>query len=89
MIKKLLFVFLPVALFLVVSTGVLSLSFMDIKYTYEPALIGSHLDYLVGETYSIAWLFYGVLNVAFIIIYVISFFIFNRLSKKHRSLSSQ
>ncbi|WP_333849367.1 hypothetical protein [Leclercia sp.] len=58
MIKRLLLVCAPAALFLLASTAVLSLSFMDIKYTYEPVLTGTRLDSLVDETYSMVWLFF-------------------------------
>jgi len=83
MIKHLLLAFVPVALFLLVSTAVLSLSFLDIKYTYEPVLIGTHLDYLVDETYSMVWLFYGASNIAFVVIYVVLLLFFKRLRKKY------
>lgn len=83
MIKRLLLAFVPVALFLLVSTTILSLSLMDIKYTYESVLIGTSLDYLVDETYSMVWLFYGSLNIAFVVIYIISLMVFKRVSKKY------
>lgn len=83
MIKRLLLVFAPVALFLLVSTAILSFSFMDIKYTYEPALIGTQLDYLVDETYSMVWLFYSALNITFVVIYTVFLLVFKRLSRKN------
>jgi type IV secretory pathway VirB3-like protein len=89
MIKKLLFILLPVALFLLISTAVLSLSFLNIKYTYEPVLIGTSLDYLVTNTYSMAWVFYCTSNISFIVIYIVYLLILNRISKKKQSLSSQ
>lgn len=89
MIKPLLIAFVPVALFLLVSTAVLSLSFMDIKYTYEPVLIGTHLDYLVDETYSMVWLFFATSNIAFIVIYIVFLLVFKRLSKKDQPVRSQ
>lgn len=84
MIKRFIFILLPIVLFLLISTAVLSLSFMNIKYTYEPALIGTAFDYLIDDTYSMAWLFYIVTNIAFVAIYLPTFFVFNRLSRKHR-----
>ncbi|HAS1472209.1 TPA: hypothetical protein QCG03_001401 [Enterobacter bugandensis] len=83
MIKRLLLAFVPVVLFLLVSTTILSLSLMDIKYTFETVLIGTSLDYLVDETYSMVWLFYGSSNIAFVVIYIISFMVFKRVSKKY------
>ena len=83
MIKRLLLAFVPVALFLLVSTTILSLSLMDIKYTFETVLIGTSLDYLVDETYSMVWLFYGSSNIAFVVIYIISLMVFKRVSKKY------
>ena len=83
MIKRILLAFVPVALFLLVSTTILSLSLMDIKYTFESVLIGTSLDYLVDETYSIAWLFYGSSNIAFVVIYIVSLMVFKRVSKKY------
>ncbi|MFZ5258922.1 hypothetical protein ACOY73_09670 [Enterobacter bugandensis] len=83
MIKRLLLVFVPVVLFLLVSTTILSLSLMDIKYTFETVLIGTGLDYLVDETYSMVWLFYGSSNIAFVVIYIISLMVFKRVSKKY------
>ncbi|MEG6214928.1 hypothetical protein UXO42_07145 [Enterobacter quasihormaechei] len=82
MIKHLLLICAPVALFLLVSTAVLSLSFIDIKYTYEPVLTGTRLDYLVDETYSMAWLFFCTSNIAFFAIYIVFLLVFKRLSKK-------
>ncbi|ELQ3992124.1 hypothetical protein RNP97_002293 [Enterobacter bugandensis] len=83
MIKRLLLAFVPVVLFLLVSTTILSLSLMDIKYTFETVLIGTSLDYLVDETYSMVWLFYGSSNIAFVVIYIISLMVFKRVSKKY------
>ncbi|AYA12803.1 MULTISPECIES: hypothetical protein [Enterobacter] len=83
MIKRILLAFVPVALFLLVSTTILSLSLMDIKYTFESVLIGTTLDYLVDETYSIVWLFYGSSNIAFVVIYIVSLMVFKRVSKKY------
>ncbi len=83
MIKCLLLAFVPVALFLLVSTTILSLSLVDIKYTFEPVLTGTSLDYLVDETYSIVWLFYGSSNIAFVVIYIVSLMVFKRVSKKY------
>ncbi|CZY15354.1 hypothetical protein V1581_18860 [Enterobacter bugandensis] len=83
MIKRLLLAFVPVVLFLLVSTTILSLSLMDIKYTFETVLIGTGLDYLVDETYSMVWLFYGSSNIAFVVIYIISLMVFKRVSKKY------
>jgi hypothetical protein len=80
--KQFLFIFLPVALFLLISTVVLSLSFMDIKYTYEPALTGTAFDYLVNDTYSMAWLFYSVTNIAFAVIYLSALFVLYKLNRK-------
>ncbi|EKD5160888.1 hypothetical protein OR235_004475 [Enterobacter cloacae] len=82
MIKRLLLICAPVALFLLVSTAILSLSFIDIKYTYEPALTGTRLDYLVDETYSMAWLFFCTSNSAFLATYIVFLLVFKRLSKK-------
>ena len=65
LLQRLLISCAPGALFLLVSTAVLSLSFIDIKYTYEPVLTGTRLDYLVDETYSMAWLFFCTSNIAF------------------------
>lgn len=83
MIKCLLLAFVPVVLFLLVSTTILSLSLVDIKYTFEPVLTGTSLDYLVDETYSIVWLFYGSSNIAFVVIYIVSLMVFKRVSKKY------
>lgn len=83
MIKRLLLAFVPVVLFLLVRTTILSLSLMDIKYTFETVLIGTSLDYLVDETYSMVWLFYGSSNIAFVVIYIISLMVFKRVSKKY------
>lgn len=83
MIKRLLLAFVPVVLFLLVSTTILSLSLMDIKYTFETVLIGTSLDYLVDEIYSMVWLFYGSSNIAFVVIYIISLMVFKRVSKKY------
>lgn len=83
MIKRLLLAFVPVVLFLLVSTTILSFSLMDIKYTFETVLIGTSLDYLVDETYSMVWLFYGSSNIAFVVIYIISLMVFKRVSKKY------
>ena len=83
MIKRILLAFVPVALFLLVSTTILSLSLMDIKYTFDSVLIGTTLDYLVDETYSIVWLFYGSSNIAFVVIYIVSLMVFKRVSKKY------
>lgn len=80
--KRLLLICAPVALFLLVSTAVLSLSFIDVKYTYEPALTGTRLGYLVDETYYMAWLFFCTSNIAFFAIYIVSLLVFKRLSKK-------
>lgn len=82
MIKSLLLVCAPVVLFLLVSTAVLSLSFIDIKYSYEPVLAGTRLDYLVDETYSMAWLFFCTSNIAFFVIYIVFFLVFKRLIKE-------
>ncbi len=82
MIKRLLLACAPVSLFLLASTAVLSLSFVDIKYTYEPALTGTHLDYLVDKIYSMVWLFYGASNITFVVICVVFLLVFKRLNKK-------
>lgn len=89
MIKKMIFILFPVVLFLLINTAVLSLSFLNIKYTYEPVLIGTSLDYLVINAYSMAWMFYCASNIAFIVIYIVYLLILNRISKKKQSLSSQ
>jgi len=89
MIKRLLLVCVPVALFLLVSTAILSLSCMDIKYIYEPTLIGTHLDFLVDETYFMVWLLYSASNITFIVIYVTFLLFFKRVSKKDQSVRSQ
>lgn len=81
MIKRLLLICAPIALFLLVSTSVLSLSFIDIKYTYEPVLTGTRLDYLVDETYSMTWLFFCTSNSAFLAIYIVFLLVFKRLGK--------
>lgn len=73
MIKRLLLIRAPLALFLLVSTAVLSHSFIHIKYTYEPVLTGTRLDYLVDETYFMAWLFFCTSNIAFFVIYIVFF----------------
>lgn len=83
MIKRLSFVFVPTLLFLLINTTVLYLSFMNVKYTYEPALTGTEFDYLIGGVYSMAWLFYGVTNIAFVVIYLSALLMFNRVSRKH------
>lgn len=82
-IKRLLLVCTPATLYLLASTAVLFLLFMDIKYTYEPALTGTQLDYLVDETYTMVWLFYGALNITFVVIYAVFLLVFKRLSRKN------
>ena len=81
-IKPLLIIFAPVALFFLASTEVLSLSFMNVKYSYEPALTGTHLVCLSDEAYSMVWLFYGASNITFVVIYAVFLLVFKRLTKK-------
>lgn len=83
MVKRLFLIIIPIVLFFLTSTTVLTLSFLNIKYMYEPALIGTTVDYLVDNTYSMAWIFYGVTNMAFLIIYLFVMFIFYKLERKH------
>lgn len=83
MIRRFLIMLIPIVLFLLTSTSVLFLSFVNIKYTYEPVLTGTAFDFLIDNTYSMAWLFYGVTNIAFIVIYSSVLLFFYKLNWKH------
>lgn len=72
----------PVILFTLAINITLILCLQDVKYTFEPALLGKPDDFLLDEVYKIIYLFYWVSNLTFLIIYLCGTFLVCRKNKK-------
>lgn len=79
----------PIIFFALVINVTLILCLMDVKYTFEPALLGKSEDFLLDEIYRIIYLFYWVSNVAFFVIYSGSSFFYAEKTKSRTDINEK